>query len=417
MQYWNNLPKISATLVALFLTSLVFAQENSPYSRYGIGNLKTHENVANRGMGGVSIADDNPTIANPTNPATYASLRLTSYQVGMEGSRLGIKNANLTNQTGYAGINYVTIGFAASKKLGFSFGLLPASRVRYNMERTDTLSYSQATSSYSGGGGLQNVYVGGAYKHDIYSIGLNLGYTFGNYVNGTEVVFTDSLRIIPNNYNTRTSANGLFYQIGGLINKDISKDYQLKVGLSYTGAQTLSSKKDEIWDYVASDTIYYNDKKSSGKIKIPSKFAIGGIFSHGDHWQIGLDINASNWEKYRSYGESDSLGQAYLIRIGGAYTPDANAVVDYWKKMTFRMGFYTGQDILRFQNESLKKSAMTLGIGYPIRRTNLSIGQINASLELGRRGVAENGLVRESFTRFSVGLTFNDKWFIKRRYD
>jgi hypothetical protein len=60
---------------------------------------------------------------------------------------------------------------------------------------------------------------------------------------------------------------------------------------------------------------------------------------------------------------------------------------------------------------------MTLGIGYPIRRTNLSIGQINASLELGRRGVAENGLVRESFTRFSVGLTFNDKWFIKRRYD
>ena len=64
-------------LFIVFTLQSVLGQENSPYSRYGVGNLKPTENVSNRGMGGVAVADDNPVQANPSNPATYANLKMT----------------------------------------------------------------------------------------------------------------------------------------------------------------------------------------------------------------------------------------------------------------------------------------------------------------------------------------------------
>ena len=48
MQYWINITKkIIAVSAILFSTTFVQAQENSPYSRYGLGNMKQTENVAN----------------------------------------------------------------------------------------------------------------------------------------------------------------------------------------------------------------------------------------------------------------------------------------------------------------------------------------------------------------------------------
>ena len=74
MQYWSSKNNFYLVFLILFYNISLQAQENSPYSRYGIGNIRDIENVANRGMGGVSIADDNLQIANPTNPATYTGV-------------------------------------------------------------------------------------------------------------------------------------------------------------------------------------------------------------------------------------------------------------------------------------------------------------------------------------------------------
>jgi hypothetical protein len=69
----------------LFCFLQVSAQENSPYSRYALGNLVSGKNAAYRGMAGVCMADDNPLVNNPDNPASYSYLKLTSFQVGVEG--------------------------------------------------------------------------------------------------------------------------------------------------------------------------------------------------------------------------------------------------------------------------------------------------------------------------------------------
>lgn len=426
MQYWKKTIKLTTLFVLAFsVHQKIVAQENSPYSRYGLGNLKQIENIANRGMGGIAIADDNPLIANPVNPATYTGLKLTAYQIGIEASLVKIKSNNSSNRTGSTTLAYMNIGIPVSKKMGISFGLLPQTRSKYSFAKTDSIDgISKVNYNYYGGGGLQKIYVGAAYKLGEVSVGFNTGYNFGNLVNSSESSFTDSLKILSNNITGRTTMGGAFWQVGALWHKKISTNYSLKIGATYSGAQSINAKKEAYWesflgDISSPDYVRRIDsvKNLTGKIKIPSNWGVGVILGYGDQWQIGMDLTASDWSKYSAYGNADSFSNMYMIKLGGAFTPDVNSVSDYWKKMTFRAGLYTGQDIFKFNNTNLKKSGATLGIGYPIRRTNSSIGQINAAFEIGKRGTTDNGLVSENYTRFSFGFTFNDKWFIKRRYD
>jgi hypothetical protein len=400
------------------------SQDNSPYSRFALGNLRPTENVAFKGMAGVCLADDNPLIANPNNPATYANLKMTSYQVALDASLLTIKNTQTSYRTGGATLTYVNIGFPVSKNTGLSFGLMPQTRSKYSLSEVKDLGFTTATNAYYGGGGLQRIYAGIGHKIGWFSGGINLGYTFGNLVNTTESSFTDSTRLLSNNITGRTTYSGFFWQTGIGFTYKLKKDHSIKAGISYIGNQLLNANNETYWQSFignVNDPSYVakidSNSNVRGTAKIPSNIGMGVQYRSGDYWQIGVDVLRSSWSTFTRYNSADSTGDYFSIRLGGAITPDVNSVTNYWKKMTYRAGIYTGQDIFQFGNQAIKANGVTIGIGYPVRRTNLSIGQINASLDVGERGTTANGLLSERYTRFSVGLTFNDKWFIKRRYD
>jgi hypothetical protein len=426
MQYWNTTSKIILFhLLGLHFFYTAHAQENSPYTRYALGNIKLSENAANRGMAGVSLADYNTLITNPNNPASYAGLKMTSFQVGVEGISNNIKNASVSNRTGAIGLSYVNIGLPIAKNLGVSFGLIPQTQAKYSMQQEDSIpGVSKVLYNYYGGGATQKIYVGGAYALNDFSFGLNTGYTFGNVINTSDAQFVDSLKILSTSVNSRTVVGGFFLQGGVMMQKKLKKDYSLTLGATYTLQQQLKGKKDTYWksfrgDVSDPDYLYNVDSviERKGTISLPSKLGLGVMFSNGDIWKVGLDINSSNWKNYTAYNQPDSTGSSWNVRIGGAITPDPNSLTQFWKHLTYRVGLYTGKDILSFKDQSLGLQGFTVGIGYPIRRTNMSIGQINAALDVGKRGTTDNGLIAEQFTRFTIGLTFNDKWFIKRRYD
>ena len=71
------------SIFTLIISLHVFAQENSPYSRYGLGEMVPNQNIVNRGMGGVSIAYSDygligsPLNINLVNPASLGNLTNT----------------------------------------------------------------------------------------------------------------------------------------------------------------------------------------------------------------------------------------------------------------------------------------------------------------------------------------------------
>ena len=76
------IPKKINTLYCLWVTILilpaalftpVLAQDNSPYSRYGIGDLVPNSNILSRGMGGITAGFSDFYSVNYNNPASFAS--------------------------------------------------------------------------------------------------------------------------------------------------------------------------------------------------------------------------------------------------------------------------------------------------------------------------------------------------------
>jgi len=42
---------------------------------------------------------------------------------------------------------------------------------------------------------------------------------------------------------------------------------------------------------------------------------------------------------------------------------------------------------------------------------------LNLGLEYGQRGTTNSGLIQENFFKLSIGLSLNDQWFVKRKFN
>ena len=71
----NTLRAISPAILIVFLVSSnpSFSQDNSPYSRFGIGDLVPQSHILSRGMAGISAAYSDRLSINFNNPASYSA--------------------------------------------------------------------------------------------------------------------------------------------------------------------------------------------------------------------------------------------------------------------------------------------------------------------------------------------------------
>ena len=68
------------------LFSQAQSSTNSPYSRFGIGDLQSQSFIKQKGMGGSGYAYSGIYNINITNPASLTSLYLTTFEIGVSGN-------------------------------------------------------------------------------------------------------------------------------------------------------------------------------------------------------------------------------------------------------------------------------------------------------------------------------------------
>ena len=88
-------------------------KSNSPFSRFGLGDVQRQGFATQSAMGGVGLAYANPHIANEMNPASLGALRFASYQVGVDVSRDvlsgdGVENDGINGNLGYLSLAFTT---------------------------------------------------------------------------------------------------------------------------------------------------------------------------------------------------------------------------------------------------------------------------------------------------------------------
>lgn len=398
--------------------------ENNPYSRYGLGEELTSVNPALRAMGGITAAYADLYVINTDNPASYAAIKNMTYEAGGEGRMRTIISGNSKYQTGTANLSYLNIGIPMGKYAGMLIGFKPQTKVGYNLYDTLQSLIGPTSLSYTGTGGTNHFFVGGAGTFKGFSLGLNVGYLFGTIRQASWFKTQSTIYNVNNSEFSRISSiGGMYLKAGALYEHALSKNYMIRLGVQADLKQNVGRELNEYWishPYYASDTTgsdtAYAKKGVKEQITLPATYAFGVQIARNDQWLIGVNYKMTNWSQFNNPGIKDSIGKdAFKLSVGGEYTPNALNLYKYWQRVTYRAGFYYGKDFVSINNVQANYYAATFGLSLPFRR---STDRIHSAFEIGRLGNQTKGIVQQNFIRFSLGVSFNDRsWFVKRKYD
>jgi hypothetical protein len=411
--------KINLAFFLLFsIVTIAQQSTSSPYSFYGIGDVRFKGTAENRLMGGVSVFPDSIHV-NIQNPASYASLNLSTYTVGgsFNSTRLNSYYGNEKAQR--ATLDYLAVGIPM-KKMGFGFGLIPYSAVGYRIRNEDAQG---VVNRYSATGGLNKVFLGFGYKiNPNFSLGADIHYNFGN-------VETKGIEKIPEvQYGTQeintSELSGANINLSAMYKRKINAKIDVYGSLVYTPESNLSSKNTRV-----NSTVLYSDVfdpqdvdvsaaiESRNTIKMPTKIAIGFGVGQSKKWMLGNELTFQQSSKFGNrYNDLVNVKykNAFKYSVGGYYIPNYTSFSNYLKKITYRGGFRYEQTGMVIKNENINDYAFTAGLGLPLGG---AFSNLNIGVEYGRRGTAKALLIEENYTNVVMSLSLNDRWFIKRKYD
>lgn len=413
--------KIVVSLSLLFsLTSLAQEGTSSPYSFYGIGDIKFKGTVDTRSMGGLTIFPDSIHI-NIQNPAHLASLKLTSFAVGGTYANTKFQSETTDGKARRTSLDYLAVGIPAGK-FGIGFGLIPFSSVGYKIQSL-TDDAIPIFSRYTGVGGVNKVYAGIGYKiTKQINFGANIQYNFGN-------IETKNLRYLETaQYGTRENN---FSDLQG-FNLDLGLTYQTKLNekLSLFSSVTYSpesklkldnTRNIELIQFSVNGTITPIQREEvdvdDTEIKIPSKLSFGSGIGQPKKWLLGGEVTLiNNSVMSNRFTDIDDAVFENSTRyvLGGYFIPNYNSYSSYFKRIVYRAGLRYENTGLVLQNKSISDAAMNVGLGLPLSGT---FSNININFEYGKRGTTYYNLVEENYFNISIGLSMSDQWFKKRKFD
>ena len=411
---------IKLIFLLLLTVNCAIAQNelNTPYSRFGIGELTANHTSVFSAMGSVSQGVYNPIVINYNNPASYAFGYRQRFimQTGLGHTTNRMQTQDASQITNYTNLSHFTVGFPVAKWWGASVGILPFSDVAYSFN--DNWTDPAANLLFEGSGGLSRFYVGHAFKpHKSISFGTNINYLFGSLNTIRKVVFEDESYLNARHLD-QTIVSGFYYDFGVMFKIKLS-DWTLSSSATLDNGGDISANRTVLSETfrfnnlieIVEDTIALN--KEDGSVVLPSGFAVGFSASN-NQWLIALDYTIKNWSEFSNFGASDNFDNSSRYAFGLEFTPERKAINKYFKMIRYRLGAYTANTYLNLRGQHLQEKVVSFGFGLPMKRSG---ALLNLSAEFGQRGTTQENLIQDNFARFKVGLVLSDIWFIKRKYD
>lgn len=402
---------ISACLLISFVS---FAQQgtSSPYSFYGIGESRFKGTLENRSMGGVAVEQDSIHL-NIENPASYASLGQTTFTVGGTFATNNIKSDTESSKAQRSTFDYLALGIPMGK-FGAGFGLVPLSSVGYKISDINATE-GGISSQLEGKGGVNKVFLGLGYKiTPKWNIGADVQYNFGKISTSTIEAVT-GVQSATRETNA-SELSGVNFNIGTMYQTKIDKKLNLYTSLNYTFASTLRSDSSRIIEVDGSvDTYPYPNVATT--LKLPNKLTFGAGVGEARKWLVGTTLAfQGNGNLANYYNASDNVRYEKYSKyaIGGYYVPNYSSFTSYLSRITYRAGLKFEKTGLIVNNESINDVGMSLGAGFPITGT---FSNVNFGIEFGKKGTTTAGLVQENYVNFSLSFSFNDKWFVKSKFN
>ena len=400
---------------------------NSPYSRYGLGQLYLENlNTVSVAMGGLGIALHDPTILNPANPASYGTLDSSAFlfEVGVSGNATTLKTNTLT-ESGYdATLSYIFIGFPITRWWRSGAGIMPFSKIGYNVQVLVPVdNFSDVVHSFSGDGGLNRVFWGNGFNiSENLRVGIDASYLFGQSSRLSMIFYPDSSNIFGTKVENHISVGDFIFDYGIQYDLKLGEKTKLTIGATYAQKFNLSANYNYLSKTIIGgynglleqvvDTIEYRPDEE-GSIVLPARLGFGLALTNEGNWMIGADFEWQKWKEFEAFGVEDSLSNSWRVTLGGAFTPKHTNISSIFKRMTYRAGLRYNQSYLKFYNNPITEFGISFGVSFPLKNSKTGI---DLGVDFGRRGTTDNDLIQENFVDISLGISIQENWFQKRKY-
>lgn len=435
--------KLFFTLALFCLATVAMAQPkyNSPYSRLGMGDLFDQNFAGQSGMGGLSTAFNDGFHLNLVNPASYAHLNTTAFEVGVNTRYSSLKSGETTAKLWGGNLSYLALGFPLQNsinkvldprkrkaKWGMAFALVPYTTVGYDIETSKFVPGSDTVRlSYEGTGGTYRFIWGNGINIKNFSAGINLGYLFGKISREHRVV-PDLTNAYQETFIDEFSLSGLIWDIGLQYDLELDKDRpeeeisakKVTFGLTANSGNNVNTNASFLYrsfnsSYNDLDTISANTEVL-GKAKLPAAFSLSAMYVKRNKLKLGIQYDMQFWSNYTNDAKPETLNNTMRVAVGGEYIPDYSSYNNYARKMRYRAGAFYGTDPRTAFNNSLTSYGITIGLGLPVILPRQRTSFINLAFELGKFGSSE--ALQETYAKLNVGFTLNDNtWFFKRKFN
>ncbi len=324
---------------------------------------------------------------------------------------------------------------------------MPYSNVGYHLENTQSVTnVGDVVYQYFGDGGINKAFVGlgtnlvKKRKYDV-TVGTKLNYLFGSLNQTSNVIYPGSISF----YNTRRSRStdvsdftanfGLqaSYNIYNYKQRELKQRIKIIFGYYLSLPSLVKVKYNSlIYNYSLSSFGYEVPKDTvldiSGQrntIKLPLEQGFGLSVKKGERLTLAGDFTYTQWQQFRYLDVVNELKNSYRINVGLNFVPGKSnySYHSFGKRIQYRLGASYSNGFLELKNTSINNYAVTAGIGLPVGQPlkltsgHILTNMVNISAQFGQMGSINNNLIKENYVRLILGLTFNDEWFIKRRYD
>lgn len=410
------------------------ANYGSPYSRFALGEQQPFSLGTQRAMGGVTTAWYDSVSLNLANPASLSALRLTSIEFGAFGNVSRLETNTASQYRSNINFGYLMLGFPVNKRWGTALGFQPYAFTNYNIVSQVDSSFASWSEEYQGKGGInQLTWSNGFDLGKGFSAGLNVNLLFGSLAQERRFVYPwpDSLAFLNVRTTDRVRLADAMFSVGLQYRKVLPGRLAGKYGQSLTLGLTVDvpTQLNATSDFVAerftlvgsrlivADTVQ-NQSGNRGTVRMPLSASFGVQYAVDNYFLGNLEARYADWSQFSMFGRPDSLVNSLYVSGGFQFIPKYNAMGDgaWYKTMRYRVGFRHHSGNLSIKGNAISETGMTFGVGIPVKR-QFSMPFVNLAVELGQRGSLNNGLVRERYTRVVLGLTLNDRWFVKRKYD
>ena len=412
-------------IIFLAGSPFIFSQSNtsSPYSIGGLGEIAFKGNAINRLMGGLDIVSDS-LHANLNNPASLGDLKLVTYGLGLNYKSTKLSSSASNESVTSASIDYLVVAIP-TKKFTFGFGILPATSVGYRLQSViEGDDINNVVNRNEGFGGLNQTFLSIGFKvFEFLNFGVSANYNFGRITNESS---RQEQNIDFGTFFTKTSSlAGFNYRFATQLKIPLTSKVRLDAMAYYVPNNSLTATNESVYftrsvttqdlgDFENVDLAAINLDETT--ISLGNQYSFGLGITKDKKWFVGGQYSRRNSADYvNNFISLDNITYANGSRLsfGGFYLPDYSSITSYWKRIVYRAGVRFEDTGVLFNNQPLKETGISFGVSLPMA----GFSNANIGLEFGKRGSQDNGLIQESYWNLIVGLSLNDIWFIKRKFN